>query len=107
MWMLRLLMLGLCFALSSSCVMIHTVDFVSRRSSLGARCEVPMNRGGDVPAGWQEIGFVTIQWADDWTEQQLADELRAQACEMGAEYVIVSGRGQFVRGAFLARASQQ
>ena len=99
-------MRSFCFALSLAlcgCRTIHTIDLGAGRTALGAECNVPMNRGGEVPSGWAEIGWVQIDGASDWTEAQFAEEFREQACEMGAEYVVVSGTNEFMAGRFLVQ----
>lgn len=100
---MRLLVLCVAFAFSG-CVTIHTIDLGAQRASLGPNCNVPMNRGGQVPSGWSEIGRVQIDGASDWTEEQFADEFRQAACDMGAEYVVVTGGNQFIEAKFLMQA---
>jgi hypothetical protein len=97
---MRLVLLCAVLALSG-CITIHTIDLGARRSSLGSKCNVPMNKGGAVPSGWLEIGRVQIEGASDWSEAQFADEFRNQACEMGAQYVVVQGDNAFMEGKFL------
>ncbi len=96
---------GLAF-ISTGCISIHTIDFGAGRSSLGANCNVPMNRGGQIPSGWQEIGRVQIDGATDWTEAQFAAEIRQQACDMGAEYVVVNGDPSYTEAKFLSQTQQ-
>jgi len=97
-------LVSICFAVAlSGCITIHTIDLGAGRSALGSACNVPMNRGGEVPSGWAEIGRVQIDGASDWAEPQFAEEFRSQACEMGAEYVVVTGTNEFMEGRFLVQ----
>lgn len=99
---MRSVLAGVVLALTG-CVTIHTIDLGAGRSPAGANCEVPMNKGGTVPDGWVEIGRVQVDGATKWSEAQFADEFRTQACDMGAEYVVVRGDGEFVEAIFLAQ----
>ncbi len=103
---MRLLVLCVAFAVSG-CISIHTIDLGAQRASLGPNCNVPMNRGGQVPSGWAEIGRVQIEGATDWTEDQFADEFRQAACDMGAEYVVVNGGNEFIEAKFLMQQQAQ
>ncbi|MBL9038709.1 MAG: hypothetical protein JNG84_09365 [Archangium sp.] len=76
---------------ASSCVSIHTVDLGGGRQALSPSCQIPLNRGGPVPEGWKAIGRVEIEGGSDWTDERLGEEIRQQACELGAEYVVLTG----------------
>ena len=91
----------------TGCITIHTIDLGAHRASLGSSCNVPMNKGGQVPSGWAEIGRVQIENASSWSEAQFADEFRNQACDMGAEYVVVTGDGDYVEARFLMQQQAQ
>lgn len=94
-------------ALMTGCISIHTIDLGAHRASLGDNCNVPMNKGGQVPSGWAEIGRVQIENAGRWTEAEFAEEFRNQACDMGAEYVVVTGDNDYVEAKFLMREQAQ
>ncbi len=103
---MRLLLLAV-LAVSSGCITVHTIDLGASRTSLGESCEVPMNRGGQVPnEGWSEIGRVQIDGANDWSDEHFAAEIRSAACEMGAQYVVVNGDPNFMEGVFLQQTGQ-
>ena len=92
---MRLVLVALAVA-TSGCITIHTIDLASGRPSLGSNCNVPMNKGGQVPEGWAEIGRVQIEGATSWSEDEFAAEFRSQACQMGADYVVVNGDNWFI-----------
>ena len=98
----------LCGAMAlTGCISIHTIDLGAHRASLGENCNVPINKGGQIPAGWAEIGRVQIENAGQWTEAEFAEEFRNQACDMGAEYVVVNGDNDYVEAKFLMREQAQ